>query len=196
MKINEFIAILLQIILICICIAFFTTGEVWGVLLGIAGLLLFVLCFGGYMEIEPNNANVLTFFGKYKGTVIENGFFRVNPFNNTRELTLRARNLDVTPIKVNDKVDNPLLIGAVMVWKIKDIYKAMFDIDAPSIGNHSGNTAVLLPSQLSKRMQSYEYFVAIQNDTAIREIAGMYPYDSNESEHDKVTLRSDDGGVL
>ena len=133
----------------------------------------------------------MLFFGKYKGTITDNGFFWVNPLYSKKKITLRARNLDVPPIKVNDKVGNPVMIGAVMVWKVKDTYKAMFDIDSSSISISSNKSFISLgeSSELSQRMQNYENFVQIQSDAAIRKIAGMYAYDYNESK-DPVTLRS------
>lgn len=168
-------------------------GATWALLLGCI-LVLPLLCLLpiGFMIIEPNDARVMVFFGKYKGTITDNGFFWVNPFFEKKKITLRARNLDVPPIKVNDKVGNPVMIGAVMVWKVSDTYKAMFDIDSSSI---SQTTDMNSKSQLSKLMKSYENFVAIQSDAALRKIAGMYAYDANESESDRVTLRSDDGEV-
>lgn len=81
----------------------------------------------GYFSQEPNEARAMVFFGKYKGTFTETGFFWVNPFMNKKKLSLRARNLDIEPIKVNDKIGNPILIGLVLVWKLKDTYKAMFE---------------------------------------------------------------------
>ncbi|WP_407946948.1 SPFH domain-containing protein [Parabacteroides sp. PH5-16] len=158
------------------------------------GLVLITLLALGFMIVEPNDARVMVFFGKYKGTITSNGFFWVNPFYVKKKITLRARNLDVPPIKVNDKVGNPVMIGAVMVWKVKDTYKAMFDIDSSSIEKTNTHTGITF-AQLSKLMQSYENFVKIQSDAALRKIAGMYAYDSNESMGDKVTLRSDDGEV-
>lgn len=93
-------------------------------------VLLFVLMLPGYFSQEPNEARVMVFFGEYKGTFKNTGFFWVNPFMNKKKLSLRARNLDVEPIKVNDKIGNPILIGLVLVWKLKDTYKAMFEIAA------------------------------------------------------------------
>lgn len=158
-----------------------------------AGGLLAVLMVIGFMIIEPNDARVMVFFGKYNGTISNNGFFWVNPFYEKKKITLRARNLDVPPIKVNDKVGNPVMIGAVMVWKVKDTYKAMFDIDSSSISSTPtpANQYVSPSVKLSRLMLSYENFVKIQSDAALRKIAGMYAYDTNESEGDKVTLRSD-----
>ena len=93
----------------------------------IAGVLLVctLISLGGFMELEPNEARVMVFFGKYQGTFIDAGVFWVNPFQDKKKLSLRARNLDVAPIKVNDKIGNPILIGLVLVWKLSDCYKAM-----------------------------------------------------------------------
>ena len=82
-------------------------------------VLLFVLMLPGYFSQELNEARVMVFFGEYKGTFKNTGFFWVNPFMNKKKLSLRARNLDVEPIKVNDKIGNPILIGLVLVWKLK-----------------------------------------------------------------------------
>jgi hypothetical protein len=98
-------------------------------------------------------------------------------------------------VKVNDKVGNPVMIGAVMVWKVKDTYKAMFDIDSSSVEKMQYSENNISFAKLPKLMQSFESFVKIQSDAALRKIAGMYAYDSNESSDDKVTLRSDDGEV-
>ena len=114
----------------------------------------------------------MVLFGRYKGTLADNGFFWVNPFLSKRKTTLRARNLDIEPIKVNDKMGNPIMIGAVLVWRIKDTYKVMFDIA-------SGPTD----------------FVQIQSDAALRQVAGMYAYDNNDNDKDAITLRSDSDEV-
>ncbi|MDR0429058.1 MAG: SPFH domain-containing protein [Tannerellaceae bacterium] len=194
MKLSGFLGIFLLAVLIGLFIFLLAYGQVWSVMTALAVLLLMVLSVIGFVVVEPNDARVMVFFGKYKGTITTNGFFLVNPFYEKKKITLRARNLDVPPIKVNDKVGNPVMIGAVMVWKIKDTYKAMFDIDSSSIGK-TENKHGLASVQLSKLMQSYENFVKIQSDAALRKIAGMYAYDSNESMGDHVTLRSDDGEV-
>ena len=134
LRISGFIALFLLLALSGLCCYLIAdTNETWSVITGIVGLCLLVVCLLGFMEIEPNNARVMLFFGKYKGTITDNGFFWVNPLYSKKKITLRARNLDVPPIKVNDKVGNPVMIGAVMVWKVKDTYKAMFDIDSSSI---------------------------------------------------------------
>ncbi len=157
-------------------------------ILGVILIVLIIFILPGFFTNEPNNARVMVFFGKYKGSLKVTGFFWVNPFYNKRKLTQRARNLDVEPIKVNDKAGNPVMIGMVLVWKIVDTYKAVFEIDSTSFTtNNLGIT------QLS--MRSFENFVHIQSDAALREVAGGYAYDNNEINHaDETTLRS--GGDL
>lgn len=194
-KLSGFLGIFILFLLAGLFVYLIMLGRDWSIVTAITlVLMLMTLVVLGFMIVEPNDARVMVFFGKYKGTITSNGFFWVNPLYVKKKITLRARNLDVPPVKVNDKVGNPVMIGAVMVWKVKDTYKAMFDIDSSSIEKtHSHNSISF--AQLSKLMQSFESFVKIQSDAALRKIAGMYAYDSNESIGDKVTLRSDDGEV-
>jgi len=140
----------------------------------------------GFMMIEPNEARVLVFFGKYKGTVKENGYFWVNPFYVKKKMTLRARNLDAEPIKVNDKRGNPIMIGQVIVWRVTDTYKASFSIDSTA----KTTQTTIGSNLLADKMKSYEYFVKVQSDAALRNVAGMYAYDHLENEEDRITLRS------
>lgn len=151
--------------------------------------ILNCLFWGGFMQIEPNEARVMIFFGKYEGTVKENGFFWVNPFYTKKKLTLRARNLDADPIKVNDKTGNPIMIGMVVVWRVTDTYKASFDIDNASMTATIAGTPVT--DNVNQKMKAYENFVKIQADAALRKVAGIYAYDhsSTENEND-ITLRS------
>ena len=146
----------------------------------------------GFMQIEPNEARVMIFFGRYEGTVKDNGFFWVNPFYNKKQLTLRARNLDAQPIKVNDKKGNPILIGQVVVWRVVDTYKASFNIDTTSqakvISTPQGMTANRIV--LLDKMKTYENFVKVQSDAALRYVAGMFAYDQLDTEDEKLTLRS------
>lgn len=157
-------------------------------------LILNSLFWNGFMQIEPNEARVMIFFGKYDGTVKENGFFWVNPFYNKSKLTLRARNLDADPIKVNDKNGNPIMIGLVVVWKVADTYKASFNVDTGSMGIHltsSGNISGTLINQVNQKMNSYENFVKVQSDAALRNVAGLYAYDHTGTDNDnELTLRS------
>ena len=158
----------------------------------IADVLLFILnslFWGGFMQIEPNEARVMIFFGKYEGTVKENGFFWVNPFYTKKKLTLRARNLDAEPIKVNDKTGNPVMIGMVIVWRVADTYKASFDIDNASMTTTIPGAAVI--DNVGQKMKAYENFVKIQSDSALRYVAGMYSYDhTGTDDGSELTLRS------
>ena len=151
-------------------------------------VLLFIaalICCCGFAKQEPNEAKVLTFFGKYVGTFRKTGFYWINPFMTCKNVSLRARNLNAEPIKVNDKTGNPILIGLVVVWKLKDTYKAIFDIDT----DVSNTTAV--GGAASARMNKFEKFVAVQSDSALREVAGMYAYDNEDTKTDEaITLRS------
>ena len=151
---------------------------------GLVAALIALICFGGYMLLEPNEARVMLFFGEYRGTFYENGYWWVNPFLTAKKISVRARNLNVDPIKVNDKTGNPIMIGLVLVWRIKhnDIYKAVFEIDA--------HTADGTPVSASKRMNNLENFVSVQSDAALRQVAGCYAYDYNDSKTDELTLRS------
>lgn len=120
----------------------------------------------GFVIVNPNESSVLVLFGKYKGTIRINGFWWVNPFFVKKNISLRARNLDSDPIKVNDKIGNPVMIGVVLVWKVKETFKAAFDVD------------------------DYVHFVDVQSEAAIRKLAGHYPYDNFEEEDTEITLRS------
>ena len=154
-----------------------------------AAVLFIVNCivWGGFMQIEPNEARVMIFFGEYEGTVKDNGFFWVNPFFTKKKLTLRARNLDADPIKVNDKTGNPIMIGMVVVWKVTDTYKASFDIDNASMSVNQQPGV----DNVSQKMKAYENFVKIQADSALRYVAGMYAYDhTGTAGEDELTLRS------
>lgn len=145
--------------------------------------VLFILGCIGYFTQEPNEARVMIFFGKYKGTCRQTGYYWVNPFVSRKKLSLRIRNMDIEPIKVNDKVGNPVLIGMVLVWKIKDTYRAVFDIDSQSLTN--GISSGVSNAALEK-------FVRIQSDAALREVTGHFAYDQTDGRSDELTLR--DGG--
>lgn len=137
-----------------------------------------IVALKGLFTQEPNEARVMIFFGKYKGTCRRVGFFWVNPFMTHRKLSLRIRNMDIEPIKVNDKIGNPVLIGMVLVWRIKDTYRAVFDIDSASFGGVNN--------------ASFDRFVRIQSDAALREVTGKFAYDSTGNDNESLTLR--DGG--
>lgn len=145
----------------------------------IVGAILIVLScfvFGGIFKQEPGEGKVMVFFGKYRGTFTRDGFFFANPLLSRKAVSLRARNMDPEPIKVNDKTGNPILIGMVLVWRLEDTYKALFEIDSQTVGKY--NTAVL------------ENFVRVQSDAALREVAGHYAYDNTSAGGEELTLRS------
>ena len=191
-KMNGFAALFMILATLAVAIAsivasvnFFAAGSAGEVIAAVAGVLLIItsiILTIGFMMLEPNEARVLLFFGKYRGTFYETGFWWVNPFMSKKSISMRARNLNVDPIKVNDKAGNPILIGLVLVWRIKreGIYKAVFEIDAPTGAG----------VQSSARMNVLENFVAVQSDAALRHVAGLYAYDENTTANEEITLRS------
>ena len=135
----------------------------------------------GFMVIQPNQSRVLTFFGRYSGTVVDNGFFWTNPFYVKRKLSLRARNMDVPPIKVNDAGGNPIMIGLVLVWRIKDTYKACFNIDVETTTQPTANRQVSTNNNtVTQQLKGYDNFVSVQSDSALRKVASLYSYDNLE----------------
>ena len=139
-------------------------GSPWFVAL----IVLFIFTVPGFFLVNPNTSKVLLLFGRYIGSVKDNGFFWANPFYTKRFISLRASNFDSERVKVNDKLGNPIMISTILVWRVKDTFKAAFEVD-----NH-------------------ENFVRIQSDAAVRKLASMYPYDNFEDEGAKeaITLRS------
>jgi len=138
-----------------------TKNPIWTILLAPWFLML-----AGFFYVNPNGSRVLVLFGKYIGTVRENGFYWVNPFYTKKRISLRARNFDSERIKVNDNIGNPIMISVILVWRVKDTFAAAFEVD------------------------DYENFVRVQSDAAVRKLAGTYPYDNFDDEQAEVTLRS------
>jgi regulator of protease activity HflC (stomatin/prohibitin superfamily) len=128
-----------------------------GILLGMVVFILAAFVFGGFTVVQPNEAKVLTLFGKYSGTVKEGGFWWVNPFNKKVRISLRTRNFETTKLKVNDAHGNPIEIGAIVVWRVVDTAEAMFEVD------------------------DYEHYVKVQSESAVRGLASSYPYDAHNS---------------
>lgn len=192
MLVNGFLMLFLNLLVIpaLVVSSFLVFGSESAVTIAATVLLsiLFILITPGYFSQEPNEARVMVFFGKYEGTFTSTGFFWVNPFMNKKKLSFRARNLDVAPIKVNDKIGNPILIGLVLVWKLRDSYKAMFEIDSQTMADNSAK-----PNQVSAtvagRMNAFEEFARIQSDAALRQVAGLYAYDDSETDAAELTLR-------
>lgn len=191
-KINGFVALGLILLGLAASVLLIVKGvsiesSALGVSMIVAGILLvllFLISTGGFILLEPNEARVLTFFGKYCGSFYETGFWWVNFLMSAKKISLRARNLNAEPIKVNDKSGNPIMIGLVLVWRLKrdEIYRAVFDIDASP--NEVGQVSQ------GSRMRMLENFVSVQSDAALRQVAGCYAYDDNTASGDEVTLRS------
>jgi regulator of protease activity HflC (stomatin/prohibitin superfamily) len=140
----------------------FLIGLVW---LGLPLCIVIIFISKGFTVVNPNESSVLILFGAYKGTIKTNGLFWVNPFFVRKRISLRARNFDSETIKVNDKIGNPIKIGCVLVWKVQDTYKSAFEVD------------------------DYVHFVYVQSETALRKLAGIYPYDNFEDHDAQITLR-------
>ena len=193
---NGFVMMAIHLLLLTSLIVFgYWLLEVWSMVLASLLVLVWFIMMAGYIQLEPNEARVMIFFGTYKGTFRETGFFWVHPFLDKKKLSLRARNLDVEPIKVNDKIGNPILIGLVLVWKLKDTYKAMFEIDsqtmaAQPVQKGEGANQIVIGNVVANRMNAFENFVKIQSDAALRQVAGQYAYDDNEANVEELTLRS------
>ena len=154
---------------------------------GFVLLITTIIMWCGFLMLEPNEARVATWFGKYAGTFSDTGYFWINPFYSTKKLSLRARNLDAEPIKVNDKVGNPVMIGLVLVWKLKDTYKALFEVDSQTM---AGGPQGQIGSDVKSIMKALESFVRVQSDAALRQVAGQYAYDDEDNKTDELTLRS------
>lgn len=195
LTVNGFLMLVVNLLVIAGCIALTVltidadgspdgTCTLLSVIVAIAALFNFK----GIMQLEPNEAMVIMFFGKYRGTFTDTGYYWVNPFLTKKRLSLRARNLDSEPIKVNDKAGNPIMIGLMLVWKLKDTYKAMFEIDAQTVAQTGGNTSIGAAA-VAGVMRAFENFVKIQSDAALRQVAGLYAYDDNGNETEALTLR-------
>ena len=170
---NGFLMIAIQIAIAVVAAWLYMSQTPLSVAVGVVISILWAIITKGYIMLEPNESVVLVFFGKYSGTFSKVGYHWVNPLLTSKKISLRIRNLDVDPIKVNDKVGNPILIGLVLVWKIKDTYRAVFDLDSRGANINS----------------STEAFVAIQSDAALREVAGKYAYDDESGHEHELTLR-------
>ena len=136
--------------------------------LGIITIVAAVFIIPGFVLVNPNSSRVLLLFGKYVGTIKDNGLFWVNPLYSKKRISLRASNFDSERLKVNDKLGNPVMISTILVWRVTDTYKAAFDVD------------------------DYQNFVRVQTDAAVRKLASMYPYDNfaDEGLAEDITLRS------
>lgn len=163
------VAALVLVVMISYMVIFTAAIEAstWPIIPFFILMLIFVFLMPGFFIIDPNQGKALVLFGKYVGTVREDGFHWANPFYKKISISLRVRNLVSEKIKVNDKNGNPVVISVVIVWKVADIAKALFAVD------------------------HYEKFVYSQSESALRSLAGKYPYDNFEDSASKVTLRNE-----
>ena len=171
--ISGYLALILSIASILGAIACFISGArtgdnsvTWLIILAAFLVLLGVFLFKGIMIVNPNHSRVCTFFGKYVGTVKDNGLLWVNPFYSGYKISLRSQNLNGQQLKVNDKMGNPIEIAAVIVWQVSDTYKAAFEV------------------------ADYQQYVGIQSEAAVRHLATTCPYDQMEDETAEITLRN------
>ena len=167
---------------------YLTVSEALTPLVTVGFFILAILSLVGLFKLEPNEAKVMVFFGVYKGTFQKTGFFWVNPFMTKKTVSLRVRNLNPEPIKVNDKSGNPILIGMVLVWKLEDSYKAMFEVDTQSLNPTSNSKGEIISGSV-KLATALEKFVRVQSDAALRQVAGCYAYDNTQNE-EELSLRS------
>lgn len=165
-KLNGFAMLILSIVLLVIAVYMLVLAAktnspelLW---IFFPALLIFFFLVKGLTIVQPNDSRVLILFGKYTGTIRQSGFWWVNPFTIKRHVSLRIRNFNSEKIKVNDLHGNPIEIAAVVVWKVVDSARAIFDVE------------------------NYEQFVDIQAETAIRTLASEYPYDTNEGEKESL----------
>jgi regulator of protease activity HflC (stomatin/prohibitin superfamily) len=165
---SGYTAILAMIVFTAAAIALLALFNQAPAAIVIAIILLIAVVFiaVGLVVVNPNESAVLVLFGDYKGTIKQNGFFWVNPFYVKKKISLRARNLNREPIKVNDRLGNPIMIGIVLVWRVEETFKAAFEVD------------------------DYAHFVDIQSESATRKLAGHYAYDNFDDEQKEITLRA------
>jgi len=161
---NGYLILVATILLLAIGVYGIVNEQIWF----LTSLFFGIFLIKGFFLVNPNTSKVLLLFGKYIGTVKENGFFWANPFYRHKSISLRASNFDSERVKVNDKLGNPIMISTILVWKVENTYKAAFDVD------------------------NYENFVRVQSDAAVRKLASLYPYDNFEDDgmDEEITLRA------
>lgn len=166
---NGYAALFLSVVIFAVSTALFiksgNSQEPIYALPAILGMLACVFIWRGLIIVQPNHARVLNLFGKYAGSVKDNGLFFVNPFYTSYKLTQRVQNMAIPTLKVNDKMGNPVEIAAVIVWQIQDTYKAAYDV------------------------ADYTAFVRMQSEAALRTLTMGFAYDNIEDEHAVITLR-------
>jgi regulator of protease activity HflC (stomatin/prohibitin superfamily) len=168
--VNGYLALLISLALLGVAIWGFTRvpENPAFIYVAVSCLVITFFIWKGLMIIQPNHARVLSFFGKYVASVKENGLFFINPLYASTKISLRAQNLQIPTLKVNDKMGNPIEIAAVIVWAVHDTYKATFEV------------------------ADYVNYIRLQSEAALRNLGTSFAYDHMEDEHAAITLR--DGG--
>jgi regulator of protease activity HflC (stomatin/prohibitin superfamily) len=173
---NGYMALLLSLVMLVVALVCFGNSfNEEGVLLVLPGILLLVMCmiiWKGLMIVQPNHARILNLFGKYVGTIKDNGLFFVNPLYTSIKITQRVQNMATPTLKVNDKMGNPVEIAAVIVWQIQNTYKAAYEV------------------------ADYNAFVRMQSEAAVRALTMRFAYDSIEDEGANITLREGGAKIL
>ncbi|HNX85391.1 MAG TPA: SPFH domain-containing protein [Bacteroidales bacterium] len=165
---SGYVAVILLFLLLVagICGLVFLNQFAWAIVVSLVLVACAIFIAIGLLVINPNESSVLVLFGDYRGTLKDNGFFWVNPFLVRKKISLRARNLNREPIKVNDRLGNPIMIGIVLVWKVENTYRAAFEVD------------------------DFTHFVDVQSEAATRKLAGHYAYDNFDDDQKEITLRA------
>lgn len=171
--VNGWVVVLIDLVAAFFCGRYLVTHVTQsappsGMIAAVLGGMIVFLTFGGFFLIHPNESKVFTFLGKYVGSARTAGFFWTNPFVVKKKVTLRIFNFNSETIKVNDALGNPIEIAAVVVWRVIDSAKALFNVE------------------------SYQNFVAIQSETAIRQLATHYPYDAHDKDTESLRANPDE----
>ncbi len=165
--VSGYLALIGVIVFVVAAVVLFISGKtVPFILSGSLLVLAAMFLMAGLIVVPPNHSRVLTFFGKYVGTVRDNGLLFVNPLYAKQKLSLRSTNLESSRLKVNDKMGNPIEIAAVIVWRVADTYKASFEVE------------------------DYDQYVKVQSEAAVRHLATSFAYDHMDDDHSGITLRS------
>jgi len=140
--------------------------NVGAVILSVIVLVVAIFCLGGLFIVNPNEAKALVLFGKYKGTVKQDGFYWANPFYVKRRVSLRIRNFETPKLKVNDIHANPIEIGAIVVWKVVETAEALFEVE------------------------NYEKYVSVQTESALRATASQFAYDAHQAGEESLSTHA------
>jgi regulator of protease activity HflC (stomatin/prohibitin superfamily) len=172
-SVNGLIVVVIDLVVFFFCARYFVThadraGTTAGMIAAVFVAILVFLTFGGFFLVHPNESKVFIFLGRYVGSARTAGFFWTNPFVVKKKVTLRISNFNSETIKVNDALGNPIEIAAVVVWHVIDSAKALFNVE------------------------SYQNFVAIQSETAIRQLATHFPYDAHDTNTESLRANPDE----